>query len=229
MLVILGTAAFAQAQNFNNNYQDRHRRHILNKEEFAGLQAAVKKAPFADDKKNAFRTTMQNTFMTVDQLREFIKQIPFNDEKLDWAITAYPYTADAQRFYQLRESFSFISTQEKFDQFLLNMADGDKSGRHDFKVLGRDEFARLQATIAKAAFADDKKKVFKLALHDRYISVAQLSELIRPITFDDDKLDWARLAYSYTADTQRYYQLRDLFTFDSNKQKLDKFLLEAGE
>ena len=234
LLLVLGTMATTQAQDFNSNrnkpYNNRPQRlHILTGAEFIELQAAIKKAPFKDDKPNTFRLRMKDTYMTVDQLQEFIKQVPFNDEKLEWAILAYPYTADVQHFYKLRESFGFISTQEQFDRFLMSMSNTDRPGRHHRNVLDRDEFASLQISIKKEPFADGKKKLFQLALKDRFITVAQLSDLIRQLTFDDEKLAWALMAYNYTADVQRYYQVRDLFTFDSSKQKLDKFLLEAGE
>jgi len=230
-LFAIGTLASAQAQDFSrgNPYQDRPRiQHLLNKAEFERLQETVKKTPFADDKKTAFRAVMRGSYLTVDQLRLLLKQFVFNDDKLDWAMMAYPYTADQKEYYRLREDFTFITTQNKFDEFVADMADTGR-GYRSRHAMGRDEFAQLQNMIKKELFSDGKQSVFKVALKDRFITVAQVTELVRQQTFDDDKLAWAFLAYNYTSDTRNYYQLRNLFTFDSNKQKLDKFLLEQAD
>lgn len=232
-LFAIGTFAGAQAQDINNRnnpYQERPRiQHVLNRTEFDRLFETVKKTPFTDDKKPAFRAAMQGSYITTEQLQVLLKQFVFNDDKLDWAMMAYPYVIDQKQYYRLRGEFSFISTQEKFDQFVQNMADTERRGLRGPRLMGRDEFATLQTIIKKEAFADGKKSVFKAAMVDRLISVAQVNELIRTLTFDDEKLTWAKMAYNYTADIRNYYQLRDVFTFDSNKQKLDKFLQEAAE
>ncbi|QKJ30820.1 DUF4476 domain-containing protein [Mucilaginibacter mali] len=232
LILVLGTTAATYAQDFNNNradygrpYAQRYRR-ILSPGEFARMQDMIKREPFKDGKRNIFKLALQGRYLLVDQLNDVLKQITFDDEKLDWALMAYPFTADTQHFYQLRDKFSFISTRDKFDQFLQTAVDNDRPRRKD--VFSRDEFARLQVLVNKEPFKDSKKKLIEAALQRNLVTVAQVSELLRQFTFDDDKLDVALMAYNYTVDIQKYYLLRDQFTFLSSKEKLDKFLLSAG-
>ena len=233
LLLVLGTAVAAQAQVFNNTdisaeAQWRQSR-ALNDRQFADLLKVVNNTPFADDKKEAFRLGMQKNYITVDQVSVLLKQFTFDDDKLAWAMLAYKYTTDVQKFYQLRDRFSFLTTQDDFDKFLQRATSVNYHTRHNAAVFNRADFAQLKESIRKAPFADDKKKVFRLALQNNYITVSQLSELLKQFNFDDEKIDWATMAYNYTADTERFYQLRDLLVFDSSKQKLDKFLLTAAE
>lgn len=231
-LFATGIVASAQAQDFsnrNNPYQQRPVvEHVLTGPEFDRIYQTIKRTPFNDDKKPAFRSLMRGNFMTVNQVQLLLKQFAFNDDKLDWAIMAYPYTIDQKQFYRLRGEFSFISTQEAFDQFVQNAATYNR-GKRSYRLMGRDEFADMQTMMKKEAFTDGKKNIFKLAIQNKLITVAQVNELLRQLTFDDDKLTWAIMAYDYTADINHYYQLRDVFTFSSNKEKLDKFLLNAAE
>lgn len=233
LLLVLGTAAASYAQNFNKNsrpdyanpYAQRYRR-VLSPGQFDRMQEMIKKEPFKDGKKNVFKLAMQDKYLMVDQLSDVLKQFSFDDEKLDWALMAYPFIADAQHFYQLRDKFVFISTRDKFDQFMQTAQDNDRPHRKD--VFSRDDFARLQAMVSKEPFKDGKKKLIESALQRNLITVAQVSELFKQFTFDDDKMDIAMMAYNYTIDVQKFYLLRDQFTFLSSREKLDKFLLAVG-
>jgi hypothetical protein len=232
LLLVLTTVVAAQAQDLKKSTDQfvyGHRVHVLNREEFARVQQTVKNTPFADDKKIAFKAAMQRDYITTAQVQDLLKQFVFDDDKLSWIILTYPYVADVQYFYRIRNDLTFITSQNKFDQFLQSATDMDQPRQRIGRLFGREEFADLQAAIRKEPFADGKKKIFSLALNNRLITVAQLSELLKQFTFDDDKLAWAFIAYKNVADVQRYYQVRNLLTFDMNKQKLDKFLLEAGE
>lgn len=233
LLMLLGTAVVTRAQSINNSdisYDQQWRQsRVLSSVQFDDLLKVVDKTPFADDKKDAFRLGMQKNYMTVDQVNVLLKQFAFDDDKLAWAMLAYRYTADVQKFYLLRDQFSFLTTQDEFDKFLVKVTSLNYNRRHNAAVFNRAEFAQLKDMIRNAPFADDKKKTFRLALQNNYITVAQLSELLKQFNFDDERLEWATMAYNYTADTERFYQLRDLLTFDSSKQKLDKFLLSASE
>lgn len=232
LLLVLGIAAATYAQDFSNSrsdyarsYAQRYRR-ILSPGEFARMQDMIKKEPFKDGRKNIFKLAMQGKYLSVDQLNDVIKQITFDDEKLDWALMAYPFTADTQHFYQLRDKFTFISTRDKFDQFLQAAAENDRPHRRD--VFSREEFSKLQDMVGREPFRDGKKKIIETALQRNLVTVAQVSQLLKQFSFDDDKMDVALMAYNYTVDVQKYYLLREQFTFLSSKEKLDKFLLSVG-
>jgi hypothetical protein len=232
LLLLLCTTIITQAQNLKKNidqFVNGRRVHVLNRDEFVKVQQAVKNAPFPDDKKIAFKAAMQRDYITTAQFQDLLKQFVFDDDKLNWITLAYPYVADVQYFYRVRNDLAFITSQNKFDQFLLSATDRDLPRQRIGRLFGREEFADLQATIRREPFPDGKKKIFSLALMNRLITVAQLSELLQQFTFDDDKLAWAFIAYKNVTDVEHYYQVRNLLTFDMNKQKLDKFLLEAGE
>lgn len=231
LFLVLGTTVATYAQNYHNDrpdngipYKQDYRR-LISPSQFVRMQDMIKKEPFKDGKKNIFKLAMRDKYLMIDQLSDLLKQVTFDDEKLDWVQMAYPFIADAQHFYQLRDKFSFISTRDKFDKFLQAVTDNDRPRHKD--VFSREDFAQLQSVISKEPFRDGKKKIIETALQRNLVTVAQVSQLLKQFTFDDDKLDVALMAYNYTVDVQKYYLLRDEFTFISNKEKLDKFLLSV--
>ncbi|GAB3934224.1 DUF4476 domain-containing protein [Mucilaginibacter myungsuensis] len=229
-LLVLGTVATTQAQDLERRDRDSDRPYVirvLSRNDFELLQQSVRKAPFALDKKTVLRLGLQNSFITVDQAQVLIKQAAFDDDKLDWLTMLYPRTADVQQFYRLRESLAFSSSKERFDRTLLSMTDNDRRDRRRQRIMSENDFMQLQDLMRKEAFADGRTRVFKLGVHYKLITVSQLGQLLRLMTFDDEKLAVAKIAYDRTADKQRFYTLRDQFTFDSTKQQLDKFLLSA--
>jgi hypothetical protein len=95
-------------------------------------------------------------------------------------------------------------------------------------AMSSGDFNTAKASITKQSFADGKTKVAKQVTKANCLSVAQVKEVMGLFSFEGDKLDFAKFAYTYTVDKKNYYQLNDAFSFSSSVDELNEFL-EAQE
>jgi hypothetical protein len=107
---------------YNNRYPQNgpiiYNQQPLSNYEFAELSAALKKAPFDKDKLNILSVSSAHSFFYTDQIREIMKIFSFDDGRLDCAKILSSRTIDPQNLYSLADAFSFISTRDKFYEYL---------------------------------------------------------------------------------------------------------------
>ncbi len=84
----------------------------------------------------------------------------------------------------------------------------------------------LVETINNEAFDKEKLMVAKQALRRGNIYAAGVERIMRQFSFDDARLEFAKYAYKRCIDPQNYYRVNNAFTFDSNKEKLNNFILK---
>jgi hypothetical protein len=87
-----------------------------------------------------------------------------------------------------------------------------------------NDFNALLNVVKNANFDNQKVDKVKLAAKDNYFMSAQVEKLMDCISFDNYKLDLAKLCYANTTDKNNYFQLMDNFTFDSNAKALQEYI-----
>lgn len=90
---------------------------------------------------------------------------------------------------------------------------------------GANHFMIAKRQISQAAFDRNKLEIAKQFARTSRPTSAEVSELMRLMTFDRTKLDFAKYAYAFTIDKQNYRQVNRSFTFDSSVRQLDRFIL----
>ncbi len=85
-------------------------------------------------------------------------------------------------------------------------------------------FRQIISSIKAKTFDSDKVSIAKQVLKINCFTVAQIKELLTLFTFENDKLDLAKLAYSRTFDYDNYYQINELFTFNSSVDDLNDYI-----
>ncbi|WP_311952699.1 DUF4476 domain-containing protein [Mucilaginibacter terrae] len=85
-------------------------------------------------------------------------------------------------------------------------------------------FSALLKSVKSQGFDSDKKNVFTAAIRNNALTVSQLKDALKAFSFDDEKLKAALFAYDYVVDPGNFFQVRELFVFQSNKDKIDQFL-----
>jgi len=86
------------------------------------------------------------------------------------------------------------------------------------------DFDRILQTIDKEWLEGNKLKSATQVVRANSLSVAQVSELVRLFTFENNKLELAKQAYQNTVDKRNYYLISDLLTFNANKADLEKYI-----
>ena len=91
-------------------------------------------------------------------------------------------------------------------------------------AMNTTSFNALLASMDKKSFDDDKLAIAKQATKANCVSVDQIVRIMREITFEGNKLDFAKYAYSKCTDQQNYFQVNDAFEFDSSVDELDDYI-----
>ena len=86
------------------------------------------------------------------------------------------------------------------------------------------DFDDAKAQITKASFADDKMRVAKQITKANCLSVAQIKEICKMFSFEDNKLEYAKFAYDFTFEKNKYYLVNDVFSFSSSREDLDEYI-----
>ena len=78
--------------------------------------------------------------------------------------------------------------------------------------------------IMGASFDESKLSTAKTIAASNYFTTDQVMEICRLFAFDDTKVAFAQYAYKRTVDNNVYYKVNSVFSFDSDKQKMNDFV-----
>lgn len=110
---------------------------------------------------------------------------------------------------------------DDWDGQLSNQPDRTSGpGRQDPLVMNETSYQALLSMVKKQDFDETKFKTVKAALASNKVSAAQLTGLIKTLDFDAKRLELAKFAFDYVADKQNFFQVAQVFDFDSNKNEL---------
>ena len=82
----------------------------------------------------------------------------------------------------------------------------------------------ILSAIENESFKSDKIIVAKQATKNKCLSVDQIKQIMDEFSFDDGKLEFAKLAYSKCSNKDDYYMLNESFSFSSSKSELNDYI-----
>lgn len=85
-------------------------------------------------------------------------------------------------------------------------------------------FAEIKKSMEMERFADDKLKLAKVLFKNNAFTTGQISELSTQFSFEDDKLQFLKLAYPACLDKGNYFILARLLKFSSDRDALMDFI-----
>ncbi len=87
-----------------------------------------------------------------------------------------------------------------------------------------DSFNRASTSIKNKSFSEEKMTVFKQIARTHCMSVSQIKKIMTLFTYEEGKLEVAKLAYRNCTNRENYYQVNDAFTYSESVEELNKFL-----
>ena len=87
-----------------------------------------------------------------------------------------------------------------------------------------DRFASAKNSISTKSFEDSKLTVAKQVMNVNCLLVSQVKGIMELFDFESTKLDFAKAAYNRTYDIDNYYELNDVFDFESSITELNNFI-----
>jgi len=86
------------------------------------------------------------------------------------------------------------------------------------------DFQKAENTIKKVDFSSDKLIIAKQIIDANCITSQQVKKLISLFEFENEKLEFAKYAYTHTFDIENYYIVNDVFDFSSSIKELDEYI-----
>ena len=101
----------------------------------------------------------------------------------------------------------------------------DPDGRMDYGYCLDDaSFSKLYNKVKKASFDDNKFDLIEVASLGCYYSCAQVVRIMKIFSFDDEQLKALKMMAPHIVDLQNTGLIYQLFSFDSEKQKVGEIL-----
>ena len=95
----------------------------------------------------------------------------------------------------------------------------------NFKAINDREFSNVLQSVKKEWFEGNKVKSASQVISGNYFTSSQVKQLLQLFTFENNKLDLAKQAYSKTVDPGRYMSVvGDVFSFNSSRDELSRFI-----
>jgi hypothetical protein len=87
-------------------------------------------------------------------------------------------------------------------------------------------FDMAVSAIKNESFSSNKMNVAKQFIGGRWMTSQQVKEIIKLFSFGNDRLEVAKFAYGYVVDPANYFVINEALTFSSEKDELNKFILQ---
>lgn len=86
------------------------------------------------------------------------------------------------------------------------------------------EFDRVIERLEREPFSSHKKSLMRQVLRDNYITSNQLLRILLTFSFDNDRLEVAKLAYDKVIDKENTWEIYDAFSFSSTADNFGDFV-----
>lgn len=100
----------------------------------------------------------------------------------------------------------------------------DEEWNCQYNIMSDGEFNGLKNSIEKVSFESSKKELIEMAALSNEFSSRQVKELLQMLSFENSKLELAKILYPRTCDKNNYYTVADVFSFESSYMDLKKFI-----
>jgi Domain of unknown function (DUF4476) len=80
------------------------------------------------------------------------------------------------------------------------------------------------STVSNNSFANTQKSMIKSTMNGKCITTGQVTQLLEIFSFESDQLELAKYLYDFTMDKQNYFNVSNVFTFESSKTDLMNYI-----
>jgi len=102
--------------------------------------------------------------------------------------------------------------------------DHDRKNDYHCKPMSIKDYKDAYETIKNTSFDDSKLKIAETIVKNNCISTEQAIDIIKLLSFDKNKLTFAKLAYHYVYDPNNYYKVINAFSFSSSKDEITNYI-----
>lgn len=85
-------------------------------------------------------------------------------------------------------------------------------------------FSTALATINNRSFDSDRLTLAKQIASSNCLTCSQVKQIIKTLSYESSRLEFAKYAYTRVYDPQNYYQINDSFSFSSSITELNDYI-----
>lgn len=201
-----------------DNYYSNTPEQNNNSYQFDTFLAQVKREAFDDNKIKLIQAQSPYLRLTTAQTATLLKTFFKDENKLITVKSLMRSIVDPQNIYLLNDAFTFSSGKEEFLSFLRGY------GTTNTRGWSKRDFEQLLSSVKREAFDSNRTKLIQAAMVYGSPSTAQVGELLKTFSSDDNALNTAKMLYPVVADPHRYFTLKDIFKFLSSREAFIDFL-----
>lgn len=86
------------------------------------------------------------------------------------------------------------------------------------------DYEEAYQLISKESFDNTKLTLAKQVISANPMTASQIAGICKLFSFENNKLEFAKFAYSFCVDPNKYYLLNEALTYDSSKRELDEYI-----
>lgn len=86
------------------------------------------------------------------------------------------------------------------------------------------DFNQAKEQIKNESFDSSRLTLAKQVVSGNGLNAAQITEICKLFSFENNALDFAKYAYQYCLDANKYYLVNDAFKRESSKRELNEFI-----
>jgi len=97
-------------------------------------------------------------------------------------------------------------------------------GQHMQMGMNPQDYEHVCQLIANEKFDNSRMSIAEQVITSNPMTANQILGICKLFTYEDNKLEFAKFAYTRCVDQNNYYLLNEAFTFDSSKQELREYI-----
>lgn len=101
---------------------------------------------------------------------------------------------------------------------------GHPASPHGRQGMNQRDYEDAVRIISEENFDDKRLSTAKRIITVNSMSTRQIAGICRLFTFEAKRLDFAKFAYRYCVDPNKYFLLDEVFTFEASKEELYKYI-----
>ncbi len=86
------------------------------------------------------------------------------------------------------------------------------------------DFSEAVKQIQKESFDSSRLSTAKQIVSSNRLCSRQIVEICQKFSFESNRLEFAKYAYPYCSDQNKYYMVNEAFSYESSKRELDAFI-----
>lgn len=163
------------------------------------------------------------------QVKAICSRLSDDAARLEFALAAYPRTVDPENFYEVYDAFTSFSKVLRLHDAVRPRAPQwpdrppvvvtpppmtEEEVKSVIKALRQESFDNTRAQVARQIVSTSPK---------RFLST-QIKQMVQCFDFENARLEFAKFAFDYVQDPERYYVVNEAFDFDGSKQALARHI-----